>query len=170
MALSLEIDTGDPLAVEADGLIHPTTGEEAPRGERLPDFYARAGEEVLESVKAGQPVRIGETIETGGGELPFKTIVHTPVQTGPGAPTTEESLQAALRSGLVMIDKPSVRSVVLPRLIPEVMADEVDYEEAARVVIHDLLQYPPQHLRTAHLVDPDAGWSEALRRARGEKQ
>lgn len=163
MSVDIRFKVGDPLSVEAEGLIHPTTGDGAPEGERLEQFYERAGDSVLESVQQAQPTRIGGTIETDGGNLPFRVIVHIPIRTGPGTPTTRESIQAAFRSGLVVIDREGVQTAVCPRVIPESREDpEETMEEYADMVLRDVLQYPPQHLRTLWMVDPDRNWIETL--------
>jgi len=160
----IKISAEDPLSIDADGLIHPTTGAEAPCGERLPTFYERVGEDVLSKLKRDQPIRIGESTSTDGGNLPFHTIVHIPVRTAPDVPTTHENLQTALRTGLVGIDIDDVTTAVLPGLVDS-NGTETDFKTLARTIVHDLVQYPPAHLEKICLVDENEDWIGYLKDA-----
>ena len=104
----------DPLQEQADVLIHPTCAVEAPEGERFQNFYKQTGENVLTQVQKDQPVRIGEAIITPGGNLSVNQIVHVPVRTGPGVPTTLENIQVAYRTAMVKADEDPHRTVIVP--------------------------------------------------------
>lgn len=161
-AHQVEIRRGDPLDVEAEGLIHPTTCTESPAGDWHEEILRGAGERILRELQSKQPLRIGNVLVTSGGDLPHEKLVHLPVQTAPDVPTTPRNIQVALRSGLVAVDEPSVRRVVLPRPIPN-NQEELSLEEVASTLVEDLLQYPPRHFRRILLVDRDEAWIDVLR-------
>lgn len=156
----------NPIEINADGLIHPTTGTGAPDGERLEDFYETVGDQVLSELQSAQPIRIGESITTDGGNSPFDVIVHLPVQTAPDVPTTTDNIQTAFRTAIVEIDVEDVSSVVIPSPVPA-SEHNLKTDEIANMLVEDLLQYPPGHLETVRFVDSDETWIEAIKRALG---
>jgi hypothetical protein len=159
---SISTTVSDPLNESGDVLIHPTTGTDAPDGERLSDFFERAGESVLDQFREDQPIRIGESSVTDGGKLSYETIVHVPIQTAPGVPTTADNIQPATRTALVKADRESVQSVAMPAPLPP--EDEpLDVDAIARTLIEDLRQYPPAHMKQFRLIDPDESWIDRLR-------
>lgn len=147
-----------------DALIRPIPGDRLSESESLEDFYRTAGQEVLSTVTKKLPLRPGNVSVTSGGTLNYDRIVHIPVQSAPGVPTTEENLQVGLRSGLVAADEEGTRTVVLADVIPADQREEMDYDSVAETLIEDLLQYPPAHFVELNVVSRDQNWLEALRR------
>lgn len=159
----VEISQGNPLYQEADVLIHPTTGTGAPDGERFPDFFQKAGNSVLHSLQQKQPLRIGEATTTEAGNLPFQSIVHVPVSTGPDTPTTPDNIQVAYRTALVMADESPHQTLVMPAAVSADILDN-QLEEVATTLWKDLEQYPPASLRTIRIVDPDSEWIDLFQK------
>ncbi|MFB6226962.1 MAG: macro domain-containing protein [bacterium] len=147
----------------ADTLILPIPGDRLSENETLRTVLTEAGQDVLPALENDLPLRPGNVSVTPGGDLNYERIVHIPVQSAPGVPTTEENLQVGLRSGLVAADEEGTRTVALPQIIPEDQRDEVNYESTAETVIRDLLQYPPAHFSQLTLISQDPDWTDALK-------
>lgn len=165
----ISLEQTNPLDVGGDALLHPTTGAEAPDGERLDDFYERVGESVLNELQSAQPIRIGESTSTDGGNSHFQRIVHLPIQTAPDVPTTPDNIQTALRTGIVGLDEEETTNAVVPAPLPPDSSD-LDLEELADTLARDLLQYPPAHLSSLTLADESSEWIQQLKTALGNQR
>ncbi len=163
MGWSISLDRGDPLESESEGLIHPTVGARFEEGSWVTGVLEGMGQEARMKLADEAPVRVGSTAITGAGELPFETIVHAPVQSGPGTPTTLENLRVGVRTALVMVDEEGIGSATMPKFLPPSGADDLDPEEAAKTLIEDLAHYPATHLNRLRIVTPDERWIEWMR-------
>lgn len=154
---------GNPLRARGDGLLQPIPCRDPRSAGWLEGCFEAAGSSVVESLEEQLPLRIGSVAATSGGDLPFERIVHLPVQSAPGSPTTEKNLRVALRSGLVAVDRADVGVVVLPRLIPPDQRASMDVDAVLETLLEDLLQYPPAHFSGVRIVDADPDWLERVR-------
>lgn len=153
---------GDPLRARGDGLLQPIPCRDPRSAGWLDAYVEAAGSSVVGSLEEQLPLRIGSVAPTGGGDLAFGRIVHLPVQSAPGSPTTEKNLRVALRSGLVAVDQEDVDVVVMPRLTPPDQRRAMEVE-AVETLVGDLLQYPPAHFTGVRIVDVDADWLDRVR-------
>jgi O-acetyl-ADP-ribose deacetylase (regulator of RNase III) len=159
---TISIETKSIENIHGDVLILPTVADRIDQSSFNSDLYQKAGETVLEKFRKKLPLRIGNVAVTTGGELPVERIVHIPVQTAPGVPTTEENLQVGLRSGLVTADEEDVVSVLLAPVLPEDLQDEFDLNEVTNILREDLEKYPPRHFKKILLLSGYSAWGEAL--------
>lgn len=148
---------------KADCLIVPTVADRIEESDFNEGIYEAAGETVRRSYRSDLPLRIGNVSVTGGGKLSVQRIVHVPVQTAPGVPTTPENLQVGLRSGLVTADEEGTRTVLLARPIPDDQLDEFAIDEFAETLYQDLTQYPPAHFEEIILAGQVPAWMEAVK-------
>lgn len=154
----ITVEHTGPTEGRSDALILPIPGDRLSESERLEAFYDAAGEDLLADVLEELPLRPGNVSVTSGGKLNYDRIVHIPVQSAPGVPTTEENLQVGLRSGLVAADEENTRSLTLADIIPADQREEMDYGSVAETLIHDLIQYPPAHFSRLTIVSRDEEW------------
>lgn len=160
----IHVESADPLDAPGDGLIHPVPCRDPGGAPWLEDFLEAVGPAIRDQLNEQLPLRIGNVAVTDGGDLAYVRIVHLPVQTAPGVPTTEKNLQVALRSALVAIDETDVDDVVIPSLIPPDQSGSLERDAVAETLIGDLLQYPPAHFVSVTLAGTDPDWTEAIRR------
>lgn len=159
----LSVEAGNPLRADGDALLQPIPCRNPRTAFWLENFFEAAGERVKEVLEEQLPLRIGNVAVTQGGGLGFRRIVHLPVQSAPGAPTTTKNLRVALRSGLVAADEEDVDAVVMPRLLPPDQRGNLDGSTVLETILEDLLQYPPVHFSRVTVVDPDGEWIARVR-------
>lgn len=147
--------------LEGDALILPSVADRLQESEFHRDIYDSAGNNVVNSFTTDLPLKIGNVSVTEGGNLPVNTIVHVPVQTAPGVPTTEENLQIGLRSGLVTADEEGTTTVLLAKIVPP--DQDLDLTSVSETFHQDLIQYPPAHFDTIKLFANDPDWTQALK-------
>jgi hypothetical protein len=148
---------------EGDCLLLPTVADRIEESDFNEEIYEAAGETVRKSYRRDLPLRIGNVSVTDGGTLSVSRIIHVPVQTAPGVPTTPENLQVGLRSGLVTADEDGTRTILLARPIPDDQIDEFDVEGFVETLHEDLTQYPPAHFEEIILAGEASVWMEAVK-------
>lgn len=163
----VSVEIGDPLRTSGQALLQPIPCRNPGRAPWLDDYFEAAGETGVRALKERLPLRIGNVAVTEGEGLKFRRIVHLPVQSAPGAPTTKKNLRVALRSGLVAVDEADVDVVVLPRLVPPDQRDALEGSAVLKTLLEDLVQYPPVHFTGVRIVDSDRDWLERVREVLG---
>lgn len=159
----VSVEVGDPLRASGRALLQPIPCRDPDRAPWLDDYFEAAGETGVRALEERLPLRIGNVAVTEGGGLGFRRVVHLPVQSAPGAPTTKKNLRVALRSGLVAVDEADVDVVVIPRLVPPDQRDALEGTAVLKIFLEDLLQYPPVHFNRVTIVDTDADWVARVR-------
>lgn len=157
------VRAGDPLAGEADGLIHPISGTElTPRAARFPDLLEVLDPAGLGMVRTHEPLSPGGVVLTPGGELPFRQIAHLPIDQAADPETYRRALRSALEAGLYALDQQECESC----LIPDVSARETSplHEEVrADLTLDILLAHAPGHLSRILLVDENETRTRVLK-------
>lgn len=162
---AISIETSSLRTLEGQTLILPTVADRLQDSTFNRSIYEELSESVIDNYREDLPLKIGNVSVTDGGNLPIDRIVHTPVQTAPGVPTTQENLQIGLRSGLVTADEDGVTSVLLAPIIPDDQRDTLNLADVAEMLRQDLVQYPPAHFKELILYSKDEDWLEAIRTA-----
>lgn len=146
-----------------DGLLHPTVGARFKEGIWLDRLLEGLTDSEYGALTQAAPIRVGDAEVTKSKNLNFKNVVHAPVRTGPGTPTTEENLQVGLRTALVSADEEGLGSLTIPRWEPPDGLSEEDREDVVKTLIQDLAHYPANNLSEIIVASTDYQWLEWIR-------
>jgi O-acetyl-ADP-ribose deacetylase len=115
-AVSLEVLDTDITALEVDAIAN-AANTQLMHGGGVAGAIARAGgAAVLEESRAVAPIGLGEAVETSGGEMPCKWVIHAATMDLDPAhprPTSAAVIRAATRSTLRRADELGARSLAL---------------------------------------------------------
>jgi len=160
---NVRYEESSALNLEEDCLVLPTVADRLDESDFNNNIYEAAGESVRRSFRNDLPLRIGNVSVTGGGKLDVDRVVHVPVQTVPGAPTTAENLQVGLRSGLVTADEQGTNTVLIARPIPGDHIEEFGIDSFVETLHQDLTQYPPAHFERIILCGTNTLWKNCVK-------
>jgi hypothetical protein len=164
-ASAISIESSPLSSLDGDILILPTVADRLDDSTFNRSIYRELSESSIGDFREDLPLKIGNVSVTAGEDLPVDRVVHVPVQTAPGVPTTRENLQIGLRSGLVTADEEGVTSVIVAPIIPDNQRENLNLDEVAGMLRQDLVQYPPAHFKALILYSTDQNWLQALRSA-----
>jgi O-acetyl-ADP-ribose deacetylase (regulator of RNase III) len=103
----VEVREADITALEVDAI---ASSADTGLGGALADVIARvAGRVTLEERDRKAPIDLGEAVETTGGDLPARWVIHAAT-----IPPSAEIIRAATRSTLRKADELGARSIALP--------------------------------------------------------
>ena len=132
-ALDTDITT---LAVDA---IANAANTELRHGGGVAAAIARAGGRAIdEESRKAAPIGLGEAVETSGGELPCRWVIHAATME-PGGPTSADVIRRATASTLARADELGARSLALVAFGTGVGGFPV--EEAARIEAEEVRRH-----------------------------
>jgi O-acetyl-ADP-ribose deacetylase (regulator of RNase III) len=129
-ALDTDITT---LAVDA---IANAANTELRHGGGVAAAIARAGGRAIdEESRKAAPIGLGEAVETSGGELPCRWVIHAATME-PGGPTSADVIRRATASTLARADELGARSLALVAFGTGVGGFPLD--DAARIEVEEV--------------------------------
>jgi O-acetyl-ADP-ribose deacetylase (regulator of RNase III) len=109
---SIEVAEVDITTLDVDAIANAANTELA-HGGGVAGAIARAGgDAVLEESRAAAPLALGEAVETTGGDMPCKWVIHA-VTMELGGPTSADVIRSATASTLRRADELGARSLAL---------------------------------------------------------
>jgi O-acetyl-ADP-ribose deacetylase (regulator of RNase III) len=96
---------------------------------------SRGGPSIQQECAAHGPVKVGEAIVTGGGELPARHVIHAASMALGGA-TTAESLQSSMDHAFQLAQQLGVKTIGIPAVGTGIAGFPID--ECATVMAHSL--------------------------------
>lgn len=124
---------------------------------------ARAGGPAIqEESRAKAPIGLGEAVETSGGEMPCRWVIHAATMEL-GGPTSAEIIEQATRSTLAKAEQLGARSLALVAFGTGVGGFPVD--EAARIMVSAAREHEGDLERivfAVHGEDAERAFSQAL--------
>ncbi len=112
MAAQIEILDADITKLEVDAIAN-AANTQLLHGGGVAGAIARAGGDAIErDSRAAAPIGLGEAIETSGGELPCRWVIHAATMEL-GGPTSADIISRATANTLRKADELGVRSLAL---------------------------------------------------------
>ena len=132
MAAKVEVLETDITTLEVDAIANAANTQLA-HGGGVAGAIVRAGGPVIQQESDRKaPIRLGEAVETGAGELPARWVIHAATMEL-GGPTSPEIIDRATRSTLAKAEELGARSVALVAFGTGVGGFPLD--EAARIMV-----------------------------------
>jgi O-acetyl-ADP-ribose deacetylase len=130
---SIEVLDTDITALEVDAIAN-AANTRLLHGGGVAGAIARAGGEAVErESRERAPIGIGEAVETSGGEMPCRWVIHAATMHDPGGTTDAATVEAATRSTLRRAEELGARSLALVAFGTGVGG--FGLEEAARIEV-----------------------------------
>lgn len=168
MAASIEVLETDITQLEVDAIANAAnTG--LLHGGGVAAAIARAGGEAIErESRTRAPIGLGEAVETSGGEMPCRWVIHAATMEL-GGPTSADIIARATASTLRMADQLGARSLALVAFGTGVGGFPV--EEAAEIEVQEVRRHLGGDTRLEQVVFAVRGKAarEAFERALSER-
>ena len=137
MAASIEVLEGDITTLEVDAIAN-AANTQLLHGGGVAGAIARAGGPDLQrESRERAPIGLGDAVQTTGGEMPCKWVIHAATMQL-GGPTSAEIIRRATASTLACADQVGARSLALVAFgtgvggFPLAEAAEIEVEEVRR--------------------------------------
>jgi O-acetyl-ADP-ribose deacetylase (regulator of RNase III) len=136
--VTIEVLDADITALEVDAIAN-AANTELRHGGGVAGAISRAGGPTIQSESSlVAPIGLGEAVETSGGDMPCRWVIHAATMEL-GGPTSAEIIRAATTSTLRAADRLGARSLALVAFGTGVGGFPLD--EAARIEIDVVSQY-----------------------------
>jgi O-acetyl-ADP-ribose deacetylase (regulator of RNase III) len=112
MAARVEVLDTDITALEVDAIANAANTELLHGGGVAGAIARAAGRRLAQESRAAAPIGLGEAVETSGGELPARWVIHAATME-PGGPTSAGVIRRATASTLERADALQARSLAL---------------------------------------------------------
>src|ERR687887_1580032 len=128
----LEVIAGDVTKLEVDAITNAANTELKHGGGVAAAISRAGGPEVQQESDEKAPIGLGEAVETTGGEMPARYVIHAATMEL-GWPTSAEIIEQATRSTLAKAEELGCRSLALVAFGTGVGGFPL--EEAARIMV-----------------------------------
>jgi O-acetyl-ADP-ribose deacetylase (regulator of RNase III) len=136
--LVIEVLEADITALDVDAIAN-AANTDLKHGGGVAAAISRAGGPVIQSESSAlAPIGLGEAVETSGGDMPCRWVIHAATMEL-GGPTSAEIIRDATAATLRKADELGARSVALVAFGTGVGGFPL--EEAARIEIDEVFQY-----------------------------
>jgi O-acetyl-ADP-ribose deacetylase (regulator of RNase III) len=137
----VEVLDTDITTLEVDAIANAANTELLHGGGVAGAIVRAAGPELERESRAAAPIGLGEAVETGGGELPARWVIHAATMEL-GGPTSADIIRGATRSTLERADELGARSLALVAFGTGVGGFPLD--EAARIETEEVRRHLDQ--------------------------
>ncbi|HEY2436281.1 MAG TPA: macro domain-containing protein [Solirubrobacteraceae bacterium] len=138
MSASIEVAEADITQLDVDAIAN-AANTELMHGGGVAGAIARAGgDAVLRESRAAAPIGLGEAVETSGGEMPCRSVIHAATMRL-GGPTSADVIRRATASTLRRADELGARSLALVAFGTGVGGFPLD--EAAQIEVSEVRRH-----------------------------
>src|SRR5437764_3913620 len=134
----IEVLDADITQLEVDAIANAANTRRMHGGGVAAAIARAGGDEVRHQSEERAPIGLGEAVETGGGEMPCRWVIHAATMEL-GGPTSAEIIRRATASTLAKADELGARSLALVAFGTGVGGFEV--QEAARIEIEEVRRH-----------------------------
>jgi O-acetyl-ADP-ribose deacetylase (regulator of RNase III) len=140
---------GDLVDQDVDAIVNAANNDLVLGGGVAGAIRRRGGPSIQQQCDAHGPVKVGEAVITGAGNLPARHVIHA-ASMALGGRTTERSLKSSMDDVFRLAREHGVRSIAIPAVGSGIAGFPVD--ECARVMaacLHDALMtgWSPDEVR-----------------------
>src|SRR3954469_23740474 len=134
---SIEVLDTDITALEVDAIANAANTQLLHGGGVAGAIARAAGPRLTQESRAAAPIGLGEAVETSGGELPARWVIHAATMEL-GGPTSADIIRRATASTLAKADELGARSLALVAFgtgvggFPVDQAAEIEVDEVRR--------------------------------------
>ena len=167
MSASIEVAEADITTLDVDAIAN-AANTQLMHGGGVAGAIARAGGQAVDDEsRARAPIGLGEAVETTGGEMPCRWVIHAATME-PGGPTSPDVIRRATASTLGRADELGARSLALVAFGTGVGGFPLD--EAARIEVSEVRRHLGEGSGLERIVFAVRGAEarEAFERALGE--
>jgi O-acetyl-ADP-ribose deacetylase len=141
--VKVEVQQADVTKLEVDAIANAANTELA-HGGGVAGAISRAGGPAIQSESdAKQPIGLGEAVETSGGDMPCRYVIHAATMVL-GGPTSAEIIERATDSTLAKAEELGCESLALVAFGTGVGRFPLD--EAARIMVGAVRRHEPGSL------------------------
>lgn len=144
---AIEVLDTDITALEVDAIANAANTQLKHSGGVAAAISRAGGPDIQAESNQRAPIGLGEAIETTGGELPCRWVIHAATM-HLGCPTTAEIIRDATASTLRKADELGARSLALVAF--GTGAGGFPLDEAARIEIDEVRRYLESHPPGSH--------------------
>jgi O-acetyl-ADP-ribose deacetylase (regulator of RNase III) len=129
----LVVEQADITRLEVDAIANAANSRLLHGGGVAGAIARAAGSELERESRSKAPVPVGDAVETTGGDLPARWVIHASTMADPGGRTSADVVERATRSTLAVAERLGARSLGLVAFGTGVGGFPV--EEAARIMV-----------------------------------
>jgi len=141
--VELEVEQTDVTTLEVDAIANAANTDLAHGGGVAAAISRAGGPVVQEESYERAPIGLGEAVETSGGDMPCRWVIHAATMEL-GGPTSAEIISRATETTLAKAEELNVRSLALVAFGTGVGRFPLD--EAARVMVEAVQAHEPRSL------------------------
>jgi O-acetyl-ADP-ribose deacetylase (regulator of RNase III) len=135
MSATIEVQDVDITTLAVDAIANAANTQLLHGGGVAGAIRRAAGPELEEESRRRAPIGLGEAVETTGGRLPARWVIHAATME-PGGPTSADIIRRATASTLAVADRIGARSLALVAFGTGVGGFPL--EEAARIEVEEV--------------------------------
>ncbi len=141
--MELEVEQADVTTLEVDAIANAANTDLAHGGGVAGAISRAGGPAVQRESDARAPIGLGEAVETTGGDMPCRWVIHAATMVL-GGPTSAEIISQATTSTLAKADELGAGSLALVAFGTGV--GQFPLDEAARVMVEAVRAHEPRSL------------------------
>jgi|SRR5579884_1115947 len=139
MAVRVEALDTDITTLEVDAIANAANAQLLHGGGVAGAIARAAGPELERESRERAPIGVGEAVETTGGELPCRWVIHAATMATPGGTTSADVVRRATASTLAAAERLGARSLALVAFGTGVGGFPI--EEAARIEVEEVRRH-----------------------------
>jgi O-acetyl-ADP-ribose deacetylase len=151
---------GDLTSQNVDAIVNPANSYGLMGGGVAWAIKKSGGKEVEDQAVAKAPIPVGSAVETAGGRMSCKYVIHAPTMGEPAERIGVANVSAATRAALAKARELGVGSLAFPGMGTGVGG--VGKSDAARAMVEAILDFGPEF--AVYLIDVDVELTEEFRR------
>ncbi len=134
----IEVVEADVTVLEVDAIANAANSQMLHGGGVAAAIARAGGEAVVRESRAKAPVPLGDAVETSGGDLPARWVIHAVTMEQPGGTTSADVVRRATAATLWKAEELGARSLALVAFgtgvggFPVDQAAEIEVDEARR--------------------------------------
>jgi O-acetyl-ADP-ribose deacetylase (regulator of RNase III) len=163
VSIQVHIAHADITTLPVDAVVVPANSQGVMTAGAALAIKQKGGEAIEAAAVARAPIAVGAALLSTAGSLPAKNVIHTPVTSAPGEPTTTEELRRAVRAALVAATVNRLKVIAFPGM--GTGGGGIAPAESARAIIEELRAHKKAFPETAYLVDVEKSMVEAFEAA-----
>ena len=138
MSASVEVLDADVTTLEVDAIANAANAQLLHGGGVAGAIARAAGERLERESRERAPIALGDAVETSGGDLPARWVIHAATMTAPGGTTNADVVRRATAATLWKAEELACRSLALVAFgtgvggFPIEEAAEIEVDEVRR--------------------------------------
>lgn len=150
MAIAVQVVKGDITRMKVEAIANLANSFLTMGGGLAAAIKRAGGQQIEDAAKKSAPLRLGQAVATGAGNLPSKYVIHAPTMIMPAQATTAENVKRAMEGILECAEKNRISEVAVPGLGTGIGG--VPFAEAAGAMVKAISSFTPHYVNKVLLV------------------